>query len=83
MQTWRVVATALFGAAGLILVLVAMAQARDRRGATHGHVVRVGLIALLVVVLVGALILTVLPSTVAWALVAACGIAVVTLTLAN
>ncbi len=65
METWRVLATALLGAGGLLLVLVTMAKVRDRAGA-HGPVAISGAIAFTVLALLAVLTLTVLPPSVAW-----------------
>jgi uncharacterized membrane protein len=81
METWRTVATGLFVLGGLVMVLVAMAQVRDRKRTTHAEVVRAGLIGLAVVAVLAALIAFWLPSVVAWALVAATAMAVFFLTM--
>lgn len=81
METWRIVATSLFGVGGLIMVLVAMAQVRDRKHSSHVEVVRAGLIGLLVVGVVAINIATWLPSVVSWGLVAATALAVFFLTM--
>jgi hypothetical protein len=83
MDTWRVVATSSFGVGGLVMVLVAMAQARDRRGSSHREVIRAGLIALAVVALIALQIATWLPSVVSWGVVAATAIAVFFVTLVD
>ncbi|GLZ33008.1 hypothetical protein Lesp02_51960 [Lentzea sp. NBRC 105346] len=81
MDTWRIVATSLFGVGGLVMVLVAMAQVRDRKHSTHGEVIRAGLIGLLVVAVIAVNIATWLPSVVVWALVAATAMVVFFLTM--
>jgi hypothetical protein len=81
METWRIVATSLFGLGGLVMVLVAMAQVRDRKHSTHGEVVRAGLIGLAVLIIIAANIATWLPSVVSWGLVAATAFAVFFLTM--
>jgi uncharacterized membrane protein len=81
METWRTVATGLFVLGGLVMVLVAMAQVRDRKRTSHAEVVRAGLIGLAVVAVLAALIAFWLPSVVAWALVAATAMAVFFLTM--
>ncbi|AOS61087.1 hypothetical protein [Actinoalloteichus hymeniacidonis] len=68
---WRAIATGLMVVGGLILVLVAMAQARDRRGSTRVDVLRAGGISLAVLAVCVALVATVLTPTFAWGLVAA------------
>jgi hypothetical protein len=79
MELWRVIGAAAVGLGGLMLVLVAMAQARDsavraRRTRHEGRTARIARAAaiglgLLAVIL--ALTLTVLPQFVVWALAAA------------
>nr|CTQ94327.1 hypothetical protein [Kibdelosporangium sp. MJ126-NF4] len=64
----------LIGFGGLILVLLAMAQTRDRKGATNSTVALAGAISLTVVVLLCVLSLTVLPGPVVWGIVAAVGV---------
>ncbi|RJQ74130.1 hypothetical protein D5S17_23725 [Pseudonocardiaceae bacterium YIM PH 21723] len=76
METWREIATGLFVLGGLVLVLVAMAQARDRKGGAKGDVLRAGLIALVVLGVLTLVIATVATKTIAWALVAAVGMIV-------
>ncbi|MFF5099465.1 MULTISPECIES: hypothetical protein [Actinosynnema] len=89
METWRVVATGAFIVGGLVLVLVGMAQVRDRvrrrseQDAKHAQVLRAALIGLVAVAAVALLIALWLPSTVAWALVAANALAIVFLTTAD
>ncbi len=63
------VATVLLAAAGLPLVLVLMAKARDRtdRSAT---VAITGAVAFVVLLLLGVVMLTVLPGALTWAVVA-------------
>ncbi|ONI78934.1 hypothetical protein ALI144C_29730 [Actinosynnema sp. ALI-1.44] len=74
METWRVIAGVLIAFGGLILVLLAMAQTRDRRGATNSTVALAGVIAFTVVTLLCVLSLTVLPGAVVWGIVAAVGV---------
>jgi hypothetical protein len=81
METWRAVATGLFVLGGLVMVLVAMAQVRDRRGATRAEVVRAGVIGLAVVAVVATTIAYWLPSVVSWAVVAATAMAVFFITM--
>jgi uncharacterized membrane protein len=82
-ETWRIVATSLFAAGGLVMVLVAMAQVRDRKHSQRAAVVQAGLIGLAVVVVITASIALWLPSVVAWALVAATAMAVLFLTMVD
>lgn len=81
METWRLVASGLFVLGGLVMVLVAMAQVRDRKRTSHFEVIRAGLISLAVVAVLTLLIAYVLPSVVSWALVAATAMAVFFLTM--
>lgn len=83
METWRILATALLGLGGLVLVLVAMAGARDRRGSTGGQVALTGAITFVVVLVLCVLTITVLPSVVVWSLVVVVGIAVTVLVLVS
>ncbi|AUS78612.1 hypothetical protein C1701_09775 [Actinoalloteichus sp. AHMU CJ021] len=83
MEIWRMAATALLVLFGGILVLVVMAQARDRKGRSRGDVVRNGAIASAVLVVAILCVALWLPSTVAWGLVAAAGIAVAVLTMVD
>ncbi|ONI81903.1 hypothetical protein ALI22I_37580 [Saccharothrix sp. ALI-22-I] len=81
METWRIVATSSFLLGGLVMILVGMAQARDRKGARHADVMRAFLIGAVMVAVVAVLIAYVLPSVVAWGIVAATAIAVVFVTM--
>ncbi|SEQ32943.1 hypothetical protein SAMN05216188_102784 [Lentzea xinjiangensis] len=83
METWRIIATSLFALGGLVLVLVAMAQVRDRKRSQRVEVVRAGLIGLVAVVVVTACIALWLPSVVAWGLVAATAMAVLFITMVD
>ncbi|WP_410655944.1 hypothetical protein [Amycolatopsis sp. lyj-112] len=69
METWRVVATVLLATAGLPLVLVLMAKARDRTSSS-GTVAVTGAVTLVVLLLLGVVMLTVLPGVLTWAVVA-------------
>lgn len=83
METWRIIATGLFAVGGLVMVLVAMAQVRDRKHSHRAQVWQAGLIGLVVVVILTASIALWLPSVVAWALVAATAMAVLFLTMVD
>ncbi len=63
------VATVLLAAAGLPLVLVLMAKARDRRNSS-GTVAITGAVTLVVLLLLGVVMLTVLPGVLTWGIVA-------------
>ena len=67
-DVWQVVPAAVFAAEGLVLVLVAMAQARDRRGATHLTVIGTGLAALIVTAGLTLAIVGLFPPLVGWGL---------------
>lgn len=81
METWRIVATSAFLLGGLVMILVGMAQARDRKGARGSDVWRALLVGAVIVALIAVLIAYVLPSVVAWGIVAATAIAVVFVTM--
>jgi len=81
METWRAVATGLFVLGGLVMVLVAMAQVRDRKGTGHAEVVRAGVIGLAVVAVIATMIAFWLPSVVTWGVVAATAMAVFFITM--
>lgn len=78
METWRIFGTVAVGTGGLLMVLVAMAQARDttvrgrmtRYEGTHLRVTRAALIGLAVLAVLVVLTLTVLPQAVVWAITA-------------
>jgi hypothetical protein len=73
-ETWRLIAGVLIGLGGLILVLLAMAQTRDRKGSTSGQVALAGAIALVMLTMLCVLSLTVFPGPLVWGLVAAVGV---------
>ena len=66
MEVARIIPAALVGIGGLLGVLVSMAAARDRRGASNGSVVLTGLIVLLVVACLTVLVATILPVLAGW-----------------
>ncbi|EME51338.1 hypothetical protein [Amycolatopsis decaplanina] len=69
METWRVVATVLLAAAGLPLVPVLMAKARDRADSSAAVAIT-GAVTFVVLLLIGVVMLTVLPGVLTWAIVA-------------
>lgn len=79
METWRILSTTAVGIGGLLMVLVAMAQARDssvrgrrtRHEGVHTRVARSAAIGLAVVAVLVLLSLTVLPQYIVWAVAAA------------
>ncbi|WP_460403852.1 hypothetical protein [Actinophytocola sediminis] len=82
-EAWRVIATVLLGAAGIVLVLLTMAKTRDRRDATGGQVAISGAISLTVLVLLGLLTLTVLSPVLTWSVVGVVVVAVGVMMLAS
>jgi hypothetical protein len=68
-ETWRIIATALLALAGLPLVLVLMAKARDRTDSS-GTVAITGAVAFVVLLLLGVVMLTVLSGALTWVIVA-------------
>ena len=83
METWRIIATGAFVVSGLVLVLVAMAQVRDRKHSQRVQVWQAGLIGLALVAVLTVGIAFWLPSVVAWALVAATAAAVLFITMVD
>jgi peptidoglycan/LPS O-acetylase OafA/YrhL len=83
METWRIIATGAFVVGGLLMVLVAMAQVRDRKHSQRVQVWQAGLIGVAVVAVLTVGIAFWLPSVVAWALVAATVAAVLFVTLVD
>ena len=83
METWRIIATSLLAAGGVVLVLVTMAQARERRGSTTGGVALAGVIAFVAMLVLCLLSVTVLPSGLVWSLVVALGVIVSVLVLVS
>jgi peptidoglycan/LPS O-acetylase OafA/YrhL len=67
-EVWRVIPAAVFGVEGLVLVLVAMAQSRDRRHATHLTVIGTGLAVLIVTAGLTLAIAGLFPVLVGWGL---------------
>jgi uncharacterized membrane protein len=63
---WRAIPAALFAVEGVVLVLVAMAQARDRRGATHLTVILTGLVVLVLAAVVTVVVAVLLPPLAGW-----------------
>jgi hypothetical protein len=91
MELWRMLGGAAVGSAGLLFVLVAMAQARDSAVATRrrgpdgkgARVARAGGISLAVLVVLMLLVLTVLPQLIVWGLGAALWLILLALFLAG
>ncbi|GAA4551632.1 hypothetical protein [Amycolatopsis samaneae] len=82
METWRIVATVLLAAAGLPLVLVVMAKARDRTKSS-GQVALAGVVTLTVLAILAVVMLTVLPGVATWIIVAVVATAVSVMMLAS
>lgn len=82
METWRIIATALFGAACVALALIVMAQVRESSDSA-GRTAIAGAMILAASVIVGVLMITVLTAGLTWSLVAAAGIAVTVMVLAS
>ncbi|MGX7823478.1 hypothetical protein ACTG9Q_00110 [Actinokineospora sp. 24-640] len=80
MEGWRILATALLGAGGLLLVLVTMAKVRDRAPA-HGPVAMAGAVSFTILALLCLLTATVLTPPVAWGAVVLVGTVAAVLTL--
>lgn len=77
------IATVLLGVAGLVLVLLTMAKARDRKDATGGTVALAGAISFTVFVVLCVLTLTVLAPVAAWVVVGVVVVAVTVMMLAS
>lgn len=77
------IATVLLGVAGLVLVLLTMAKARDRKDATGGTVALAGAISFTVLVVLCVLTLTVLAPVAAWVVVGVVVVAVTVMMLAS
>jgi hypothetical protein len=82
-EAWRVFAAALIAAGGLVLVLIAMAKVRERRGATGGTVALAGVIAFTILGLLCLLVATVLPAWLSWSVVVVVGATVSVMMLAS
>ncbi|MFC4002595.1 hypothetical protein ACFS2C_03770 [Prauserella oleivorans] len=82
METWRVIAAALLGLAGVPSGLIIMAKARERTDRASAAGIA-GLVSFTALAVLCVLVLTVLPGGVAWGLVAAVAVAVGVLTLAS
>jgi hypothetical protein len=82
-EAWRVVATVLLAAAGLVLVLLTMAKTRDRKDATSGQVAIAGAITFTVLLVLCVLTLTVLTAPLVWGVVGVVVIVVSVMLLAS
>lgn len=68
-ETWRIIATTLLAISGILAVMMVMADVRERRHGTGGQVATAGAISFAGLLVVGVLVLTVLPSWLAWGIV--------------
>jgi hypothetical protein len=68
-EGWRLIAGGLVAVSGIVLMLLVMARARERRGSTAGDVAVAGAISLAVLAILILLVLLVLPSTAVWTVV--------------
>lgn len=82
MEAWRIIATALFGAAALTLVLFVMARVRERTE-SGGQTAIAGSIVLAASLILAVLILTVLTPWLAWTVVVVAGVTVTVMVLAS
>lgn len=82
METWRIIATALFGAAGITLALLVMAKVRERTESA-GQTAIAGAVALAAMLIIGLLLLTVLTPPLSWAIVVIAGVTVTVMVLAS
>jgi hypothetical protein len=67
-EPWRIVATALLAAAGVLLVLIIMAKVRDHTSSS-GQVLISGVVTFTALVVLGVVMLTVLPAVLTWGIV--------------
>lgn len=72
MEMWRIIAAVLMTLSGGLLVVGSVGQVRDNLHRRGGDVVRTALTEFAVLATVVALVATVLPATVCWALIVAC-----------
>jgi hypothetical protein len=82
-EGWRLIAAVLVAVSGLVLMLLTMAKARERRGATGGDVAVTGAVTFVVLAILCVLVLTVLPAAVVWGAVVVVGGTVTVMMLAS
>ncbi|MGH3433430.1 MAG: hypothetical protein ACRDQB_11410 [Thermocrispum sp.] len=82
MEAWRIIATALFGAAGLTLAVFVMARIRERTDSASQTAVG-GAVVLAASLIIAVLMLTVLAPWLAWTLVVVAGVTVTVMVLAS
>jgi hypothetical protein len=81
-EIWRIVATGLLAASGVLLVLIVMAKVRDRTGRSVDVAIS-GAVTFTALGVLGLLMLTVLPGVVTWVIVAVIAAAVSVMVLAS
>jgi hypothetical protein len=82
-EGWRLTAGALLAMAGIVLMLLTMARVRERNGSTGGDVAVAGAVSFVVLLILVALVLLVLPATIAWGVVVVVGGTVTVMMLAS
>ncbi|GAA3025381.1 hypothetical protein [Actinokineospora globicatena] len=73
MESWRIIATALLGGGGVVLVLLTMAKVRDRSGRSSTVAIS-GAIAFTALLVLCVVTITVLPAGIAWVAVVVVGV---------
>ncbi|GLW95484.1 hypothetical protein [Actinokineospora globicatena] len=73
MESWRIIATALLGGGGVVLVLLTMAKVRDRSGRSSTVAIS-GAIAFTALLVLCVVTITVLPAGIAWGAVVVVGV---------
>lgn len=68
-EGWRLIAGSLVGLSGIVLMLLVMAKARERKGATAADAAIAGAISLAVLAILVLLVLLVLPANAVWTIV--------------
>lgn len=82
METWRIIATALFGAVAIILLLIIMAKVRERTDSASSTAIA-GAIVLSASAILAVLMFTVLNPPLTWAIVGMAGVVVTVMVLAS
>jgi hypothetical protein len=82
-EGWRLLAGALVGLSGIVLMLLTMAKVRERKGATGGDVAVAGAISLAILAILVLLVLLVLPPVAVWTVVVVVGGTVTVMMLAS
>jgi hypothetical protein len=81
-ELWRIIATALLAAAGVVLVLIVMAKVREHTGSSS-QVAISGAVIFTTLAVLSVLLLTVLPAVLTWVIVAVAVAAVSVMVLAS